>query len=204
MTSFGDELKAVGLRKPRAKVVYNSGNNEWYSPSGYTATARDVMDGIDLDPASTAKANEGVGANEGVRAAQIWTAMDDGLAQPWAGRVWLNPPYERGLVDKFCTKLAEEYEAGNVTEAIVLVNNSTDAAWFHELLKRASAVCFPQSRVRFWHPDGHVSNPQQGQAVLYLGRRQERSASRTGSARTGRHRFGGKVRSKTPHHSPLA
>lgn len=27
-------------------------------------------------------------------AAQHYTVRDDGLSKPWAGRVWLNPPYE--------------------------------------------------------------------------------------------------------------
>ena len=63
---------------------------EWYTPARYIEAARGVMGGIDLDPATSAL------ANQTVRAARIFTREDDGLAHDWQGRVWLNPPYWQG------------------------------------------------------------------------------------------------------------
>ncbi|MCB0161744.1 MAG: hypothetical protein KDD83_26585, partial [Caldilineaceae bacterium] len=145
-------------------VAHNSGNNEWYTPAEYIEAARVVMGGITLDPASSEL------ANTKVRADYIYTADDDGLSEPWFGKVWLNPPYAAGLVDKFTSKLADEYVSGEVEEAIVLVNNATETGWFASLVSVASAVCFPSQRVRFWSPSGEPGAPLQGQAVVYIGR----------------------------------
>lgn len=155
-----DEIKGNG--KPH--VSFNTGNNEWYTPPEYIEAARDVMGVIDLDPASSDTANITVNASV------YFTIEDDGLRYSWDGRVWMNPPYAGELIGKFTDKLAYHYRAGDVTEAIVLVNNATETGWFQTLLACASAVCFVKGRVRFVDIDGNPSGaPLQGQAILYLG-----------------------------------
>jgi hypothetical protein len=153
----------------RPFVGNNSGQYEWYTPEEYLDAARAVLGAIDLDPASTAE------ANETVRAARFYTAADDGPADgnPWAGRVWLNPPYSHPEIDRFSERLCRERDAGTVTAALVLVNNGTETGWFQSMATRSAAVCFPLGRLGgeggFWHPIRGYAAPLQGQAVLYLG-----------------------------------
>jgi phage N-6-adenine-methyltransferase len=155
-------------------VSANSGENEWYTPPNFIEAARDVMGSIDLDPASceTAQAN--------VKAKRFYTADDDGITKKWAGNVWLNPPYSKELIGQFAGKVVAE--AASVRQAVVLVNNATDTAWFHEIASVASAICFLRGRVKFLDKTGKPANtPVQGQAVLYLGPNVEAFRSRFSS-----------------------
>ena len=145
-----------------AHVSNNSGENEWYTPAIFLEAARDVLAGIDLDPASSEV------ANRTVKAARIFTAQDDGLRQEWPiGSIWMNPPYSQPLMGQFAEKFASEIRRGST--GIVLVNNATETAWFQTIAAECSAICFPKSRIRFLDPQGNLGAPLQGQAIIYCG-----------------------------------
>ena len=149
----------------KAHVANNSGNNEWYTPGKYIELARQVMGGIDTDPATSEI------ANRTVKAEKIFTAEDDGRNQVWSGRVWMNPPYAQPLMGDFAEAVSSKFESGEIDQATILVNNGTETQWFQRILGVATAVCFPKTRIKFVDPSGNPSGaPLQGQAILYLGK----------------------------------
>lgn len=149
------------IKKPH--VTFNSENDEWYTPEKYIEAARAVMGGIDIDPASCEL------ANETVKAETYYDKETDGLSQEWYGRVWLNPPYSSALIPAFADKLI----TSDIEQAIALVNNATDTAWFRKMVERAAAIVFTTGRVRFYKSDKEKGSPLQGQAFLYYGDRVE-------------------------------
>jgi ParB family chromosome partitioning protein len=137
-------------------------DNEWCTPAEYIEVSRAVLGTIDLDPATTEK------ANETIKAARIFTKDDDGLKHEWHGSVFLNPPYAQPLIAQFVSKMVAERKAGRVTAAIMLTHNYTSSSWFREAASAADAICFTRSRVKL-ESDGKIASPTQGQAFFYFG-----------------------------------
>jgi len=148
-------------------TIFSHESKEYYTPPVYVEAAREVMGGIDLDPASCEA------AQERVMARRYFTVADDGLTQQWAGRVWLNPPYSKtdgkSNQELWSTKLIAEYESGNVSEAVLLVKAALGYKWF-EALWYDWPVCFVRERLSFIRSDGsNEGQSKQGTALLYLG-----------------------------------
>jgi ParB family chromosome partitioning protein len=158
----GKDILNAG-KKPRG--TFGAGEDEWYTPAEHIELARSVLNGIDLDPASSAA------AQETVRATKFFTRKDDGLKREWHGNVWLNPPYSQPLMAQFISKLIGEYRAGRMTAAILLTNNYTDTVWFHEAASACTAICFTRGRLNFIDSTGsRRMQPIQGQTFLYFGK----------------------------------
>jgi phage N-6-adenine-methyltransferase len=157
----GEFVQQVVDRVTRPENIHVSDDSyEWYTPAEYIEAARRVMGGIDLDPATCKE------ANEVVKAEYIYTQDDDGLSCEWFGRVWLNPPYNMPNIENFTAQAHDLYRSKYIEQAVVLVNNATDAAWFHALMENYP-VCFTRGRVKYWGPN--ASQARQGQAIFYLG-----------------------------------
>jgi hypothetical protein len=110
---------------------------EWYTPPEvFTALALS----FDLDPAAP------VGGVPWVPAARSFSPADDGLAQPWTGRVWLNPPYGRGVA-LWLDRLAQH------GDGLALVFARTDTRWYQVVVRQATALCFVAGRLSFVRPD---------------------------------------------------
>jgi DNA N-6-adenine-methyltransferase (Dam) len=134
-------------------------SSEWYTPAYVIEAVRRVLGEIDLDPASCEK------ANHTVQATDYFTEEDDGLAQPWYGRIWLNPPYQ-GLAGDFATKLVSSYESGEVKAGILLITAlTTDTQWFQALW--SGVLCFTSGRIKF-DGEGGSSNTA-GSVFVYFG-----------------------------------
>lgn len=89
-------------------------------------------------------------------ATRRYTEADDGLASPWEGRVWLNPPYSREAV-KWLRKLSNH---GN---GIALIFARTETAWFFETIwEKADALLFLKGRIHFHYADGTRASANAG------------------------------------------
>lgn len=147
-------------------------SNEWFTPSKYIEAAREVMGGIDLDPASCAA------ANQTVKASKYYSKELNGLLQIWKAKTcWLNPPYGRtnntSGGDKswqgiFVRRLIHEYECGNIEQAIVLLlGNSCFRGYFQPFWKHP--ICFHHNDIIFQKADGSTGNFGFGTIFVYLG-----------------------------------
>ena len=159
-------------RKPGATLPDRDADS-WYTPISYVEAARAVMDGIDLDPFSSEKANETIRATRILtedRSAFVNAWRKDKRKYPNGVRVWMNPPYSSGLISRAVDAFLENLSAGHIDQAVVLVNNATDTQWFRALRERSAAVCFTHHRISFEATDGkRVSGNTRGQTFFYFG-----------------------------------
>ena len=157
------------LPKPpekKAKVTYNTGKEDWFTPEPILDLASQYMGEITLDPMSSEE------ANRSVEAKHFYTKDQDGLSKEWFGNVWLNPPYHSKTMEQVSKKIVESVST-SVDRLLLLSNNATESKWGQDILINASAICFPKSRIRFI--DGSTGkkqkSPLQGQMItLFLGK----------------------------------
>ena len=124
-------------------VMQNSGDPEWFTPSHYISAVKWALGQIDLDPASSVHANAIVGAT------RFYTREDDGLALPWYGRVFCNPPYCRPEVDRFTDRMIKAYSTGEIEAGILLVNSDTSTQRWQRTFKAADSTCLVNHRIAF-------------------------------------------------------
>lgn len=112
-------------------------NDEWLTPPEIVR----ALGEFDLDPCAPIK-------RPWSTAAWHYDVNDDGLAQPWVGRVWCNPPFGREAI-KWLRRMAEH---GN---GIALIPARTETAMFYETVwGRADAILFIKGRPHFHTVDG--------------------------------------------------
>ena len=122
--------------------------DEWYTPDRIPRALGD----FDLDPCAGPKSH----ARQNVRRPKC------GLTMPWAGRVWLNPPYSNvhEWIDKFAAH-------GN---GIALVNARPETQWFQRLAANADGILWLRGRVQFEKPDGSEGHTTVGSVLLAYGK----------------------------------
>jgi hypothetical protein len=136
--------------------LMSSNSAEWYTPRHVLDAVCDALGGhIGLDPCAEAA--------RAVPASQHFTLTDDGLARPWAGTVYMNPPYGRDII-KWTGKLRSEYDAGRVTAAVALLPARTETTWWAGL--GVDWLCLIRGRLSF---SDHATNAPFPSAAVYLG-----------------------------------
>jgi len=146
------------------KVLVSSKSDEHFTPGSIIYAAREVMGEIDLDPMSCEA------ANRVIRATKFYNKAEDGLTQPWSGRVWLNPAFS--LANEAVGKLLYSYITGTVSEAILLLKATPDTARHQSLA--ALPFCEWRGRVKFTAADAPYGSKNQHAPfpilVFYLGK----------------------------------
>lgn len=109
---------------------------------------------FDLDPCSPVEQPGWTGCK------REYNIHDDGLAQPWEGRVWMNPPY--GKEAQHWLKKLKEHGNG-----IALIYARTETRqFFDHIWYDAHAVLFVKGRIKFHTPDGAEGGPANAPSVL--------------------------------------
>lgn len=119
--------------------------DEWLTPPEII----DSLGAFDLDPCAPI-------SRPWDTATKHFTKADNGLHQPWEGRVWLNPPF--GLEAAQWLKRLSEHGNG-----IALIFARTETAMFFDWVwSKASALYFIKGRLHFHFVDGRRAKANAG------------------------------------------
>ena len=120
---------------------------DWVSPPEILET---LLMQFDLDPCCP-------GTMPWVTAQTMWSNAEevsnpvirqDGLGREWFGRVWLNPPYGRGI-ETWMRKMRDH------GSGVSLIAARTETKWFEDFVwKGAHSVFFFYGRLHYHRPDG--------------------------------------------------
>lgn len=126
-------------------------NDEWLTPPEIIR----ALGSFDLDPCSPI-------VRPWATASKHYTVKDDGLSQPWHGRVWCNPPFGREAV-KWLRRMAAH---GN---GVALIPARTETAMFYETVWHvADAVLFIKGRPHFHYVDGRRADFNSGAPICLV------------------------------------
>lgn len=128
-------------------------HDEWLTPPEIISS----LGVFDLDPCAPTPNTRPWGT-----ARKHYSIEDDGLTQPWEGRVWCNPPYGRETF-RWMNKLEEH---GN---GIALIFARTETIGFHEeIWNKADAVFFFKGRLRFYKITGEQGDTANAPSCLVI------------------------------------
>ena len=130
-------LVSVPCKRSRA-ALFTSESAEWETPQDLFGQLAEEFGPFDLDPCCRP---------ETAKCARYFTKADDGLAQRWEGRVFVNPPYGREI-GRWVQKAWEESQRG--ATVVLLIPARTDTAYWHEYCSKGE-VRFLRGRVCFNH-----------------------------------------------------
>jgi phage N-6-adenine-methyltransferase len=128
-------------------VHFSSASCEWSTPP-------DLFAELDREFAFTLDA---CASADNAKCAQFFSRRDNGLAQPWTGRVWMNPPYGR-TIGLWLRKAWEAVQSGEAEVIVCLVPARVDTAWWHDYCARGE-VSFLRGRLRFGGADSSAPFP---------------------------------------------
>lgn len=127
----------------------STGKDEWLTPPFVI----EALGSFDLDPCSPIN-------RPWPTAKKHYTILDNGLKQPWKGRVWCNPPYGKEAA-KWLLKCADH------NNAIALIFARTETkAFFSSVWEKADALYFIKGRLRFYHVTGEQGQSAGAPSVL--------------------------------------
>lgn len=118
-----------------------NGKEEWLTPPELIS----ALGTFDLDPCAPVE-------RPWPTARLHFTEIDNGLAQFWKGRVWLNPPYGSKTL-AWMVKMREH----NHGTALIFARTET-RVFFDCVWPRASALLFLRGRISFFNVDGTKSS----------------------------------------------
>lgn len=119
----------------------SSYNDEWETPQELFDDLNKVW-GFELDVCAT-RYNR--------KCKLFFDKEQDGLAQEWKGTCWMNPPYAKGIIDRWVAKAVSETRAERCVVVVALLPVRTDTRWWHEHIEGNPDVYveFHSKRTRF-------------------------------------------------------
>lgn len=115
----------------------------WYLPAKWAQRFRVALGGgIDLDPCAARPELDTIKA----QTAYLYPAQD-GLALPWSGRVYCNPPYDRHGMRAFASKAIRE--ADNCRALALIVPCCPSSRSWRDLARAADEIIFLPVRINF-------------------------------------------------------